>query len=188
MPTPAIPDALQTEHYRLDRIRPADADALLAHFGDPEVTRYLDIDPLTDVAEARAIVAWIEGITEAGAGGRWAIRARDGGAWVGTTGFNTVVRERASRGEIAYDLARAWWGRGVMAEVMPALLRTGFDTLDLNRLEAFVTPGNQRSSALLARHGFRHEGLLREYGRWRGRDWDQELWSRLRAEWRAAGG
>jgi ribosomal-protein-alanine N-acetyltransferase len=187
MPPPGVPEHLETEHYRLDRLQASDAEALLAHFADPEVTRYLDIDPLTDLAEARGIIDWTRRIAAAGNGGRWAIRARDDGAWAGTAGFNALVRERASRGEIAYDLGRAWWGRGVMREVMPALLRTGFVALDLNRLEAFVTPGNERSSALLARHGFRHEGLLRQYGRWRGRDWDQEIWGLLRAEWSPAG-
>jgi ribosomal-protein-alanine N-acetyltransferase len=182
MPPPALPTRLETERYRLDRLQASDAEALFAHFADAEVTRYLDIDPLTDVAQAHGIVEWVERITTAGTGGRWAIRPRDGGAWIGTAGFNAIVRERASRGEIAYDLARAWWGRGVMGEVLPALIRAGFDALDLNRLEAFVTPGNERSSRLLARHGFRHEGLLRQYGRWRGRDWDQEIWGLLRAE------
>lgn len=70
-----------------------------------------------------------------------------------------------------------------MSEVLLGVLRVGFDDLDLNRLEAFVTPGNERSGRLLARHGFRLEGVLRDYGRWRGRDWDQEIWSLLREKW-----
>ncbi len=172
---PLLPERLATEHFTMARLAATDAAALLVHFGDPEVTRYLDIDPLTDLADALGIIAWTGRIAAAGTGARWAIRTRDGAAWVGTAGFNAVVRERASRGEIAYDLGREWWGRGVMREVMPALLRAGFVDLDLNRLEAFVTPGNERSSRLLARHGFRHEGLLRQYGRWRARDWDQEI-------------
>lgn len=185
---PALPARLDTERYRLDLLQPADAAALLTHFADPDVTRYLDFDPLTDLAAARSIVDWTQGLTRNRAGGRWAIRSRDGGAWLGTAGFNAITRARASRGEIAYDLAREWWGRGVMREVLPALLRVGFVDLDLNRLEAFVTPGNEASRRLLTRHGFRQEGLLRAYGRWRGRDWDQELWSLLRADRAASPG
>jgi ribosomal-protein-alanine N-acetyltransferase len=185
MPPPRPPARLDTEHYRLDCLQPADAEPLFAHFADAEVTRYLDIDSLTEVAQAREIIRWAQGMAAAGTGLRWAIRPRDGNddALVGTAGFNAIVRERASRGEIAYDLARAWWGRGVMREVLPALVRVGFVDLDLNRLEAFVTPGNEPSRGLLTRHGFRQEGLLRQYGRWRGRDWDQEVWCLLRAEW-----
>lgn len=184
---PDLPARLETERYRLDRLQPADAETLFAHFADPEVTRYLDIDPLTDVAQARAIIEWARGIAASGIGGRWAIRDREHGTFVGTVGLNSIVRERASRGEIAYDLVRGWWGRGVMREVLTALVRVGFDDLDLNRLEAFVTPGNERSTRLLARHGSRREGLLRQHGRWRGCDWDQKIWSLLRAEWRGAG-
>lgn len=185
---PALPAHIDTERYRLDQLQRADAPALLTHFADPDVTRYLDFDPLADLAEARAIIDWAEGLARDRVGGRWAIRARDAGVWLGTAGFNAITRTRASRGEIAYDLAREWWGRGVMREVLPVLLGVGFVDLDLNRLEAFVTPGNEPSARLLTRHSFRQEGLLRAYGRWRGRDWDQELWSLLRADWTASHG
>ena len=71
-----------------------------------------------------------------------------------------------------------------MTRVMPRLLDVAFELLDLHRVQAMVTPGNARSSRLLARHGFRLEGVLRGYGRWRGADWDQELHALLRPEWR----
>ncbi|MPZ99884.1 MAG: GNAT family N-acetyltransferase [Dehalococcoidia bacterium] len=183
MSGPAFPEVIETDHYRLRRLQPSDAGALLEHFSHPEVTRYLDIDPLTDLAGAIEIVEWATRLFDDGAGIRWAILDGRGEELLGTCGFNTVVRERASRGEVAYDLKRAWWGRGVMREVMPALLSTGYDAAALNRLEAFVTPGNVRSTRLLERHGFRLEGRLREYARWRGRDWDQLLFVLIRSDW-----
>jgi ribosomal-protein-alanine N-acetyltransferase len=67
-----------------------------------------------------------------------------------------------------------------MGQILPAMLDFGFGPLDLHRVEALVTPGNERSCAVLARHGFEREGLLRGYGFWRERFWDQILFSRLR--------
>jgi ribosomal-protein-alanine N-acetyltransferase len=55
----------------------------------------------------------------------------------------------------------------------------GYERLGLRRLEAMVTAGNQRSCALLERHGFVREGLLRDHGYWTGRFWDQIVYGRL---------
>ena len=69
-----------------------------------------------------------------------------------------------------------------MTEVLPAMLGFGYGVLDLHRIEALVTVGNERSCRLLERHGFQREGLLRDHGFWRGRYWDQIAYARLRAE------
>ena len=89
------------------------------------------------------------------------------------------MREHGSRGEIAYDVVRARWRQGVMAEVLPAVLHYGFATLGLHRIEATVTPGNVASVRLLQRLGFRREGLLRGHGYWKGGFQDVELFARL---------
>lgn len=70
-----------------------------------------------------------------------------------------------------------------MTEVLTVVLRVGFADLGLRRIEALVTPGNRRSRRLLERLGFQHEGVLRDYGYWRGRYWDQHLYSLLRPKW-----
>jgi ribosomal-protein-alanine N-acetyltransferase len=168
---------IRTESFVLRPLRPSDAEALLALVGDPRVTEHMDIDPLTDPAEAGAIIAWVQEIAATGTGLRWAILPE--GDLIGACGLQNIVRERGSRGEVAFDLARAWWGRNVMGQVLPAVLRHGFKTVGLRRIEAFVNPGNERSERLLSRHGFALEGTLREYAFWRGRFWDQRIYARL---------
>jgi putative acetyltransferase len=102
-----------------------------------------------------------------------------GGPLIGTCGFNVLELDRGRRGEIAYDLARKDWGRGVMSEILPALLTYGYDKLGLRRIEASVTPGNMRSCRLLERNGFRCEARLRDHGYWKGRFWDQLIYGRV---------
>ncbi len=155
-----------------------DAPDLFTHLADPGVTAFMDIDPLERVEQAEAIVEWAEGLRRDGGGARFSIRTRAAGEFLGTCGFNSLVLERGCRGEIAYDLSRAWQGRGVMAEVMPALMELGLVRLGLQRLEAFVTPGNEPSCRLLERHGFACEGTLRDYGFWKDRFWDQLLYAK----------
>jgi ribosomal-protein-alanine N-acetyltransferase len=167
--------------WRLAPLTQADAPDVLKEFSDPAVTEFLDIDPLTDLAEAEAIVTWAENQRALGDGVRWAIRG-PAGAFAGTCGFNRINLERGRRGEVAYDLCAHWQGRGVMGEVLPAIMAIGWRRLNLHRLEALVTPGNDRSCALLERCGFVREGVLAGFGWWRGRYWDQIIYGVTRPE------
>ncbi|HEY5289125.1 MAG TPA: GNAT family protein [Caulobacteraceae bacterium] len=167
--------------FELEPLSSADSADLLAEFADPRVVEWMDIEPLRTTAEATLIIRWAEDRRALGAGVRWAIRERADGGFVGTCGFNNIVLERGRRGEIAYDLRRAWQRRGVMGHVLPKVIDFGWKQLALHRLEALVTPGNDRSCAVLERHGFRREGVLADYGFWKGRYWDQIVYGLTRA-------
>lgn len=169
---------LRTARFVLAPLGRDDTDAVLAHFGDPRVTEYLDIHPLAGRSDARDVIDWAEALRLSGSGLRWAIRD-DKGGFVGTCGFHLMTFERGRRAEIGYDLGRTWWGRGAMDEVMPAALAFGYGVLGLHRIEAMVTPGNVHSCDLLERHGFLREGILRDYGFWKERFWDQILFARM---------
>jgi ribosomal-protein-alanine N-acetyltransferase len=169
---------LATAGFRLTPLSPRDRDDLFAHLADPATVEHMDIFPLANLAAADGVIAWAMGLATAGDGVRWAIRDLSG-AFVGTAGFNALVRERGARGEVAYDVVTGRRRQGVMNEVLPAVLTHGFDRLGLRRIEALVTPGNIASAMLLERHGFRREGVLRDHGFWKGRFWDQWLYARI---------
>lgn len=169
---------LATARFALEPLQRSDRDDLFAHFSDPATVEFMDIDPLADISGADETIAWAARLLDAGKGVRWAIRD-EAGALAGTIGFNSLVREHGSRGEVGYDVVRSRWRTGVMAEVLPAVVGYAFDTLGLHRVEAMVTPGNAASAALLLGARFRLEGLLRDHGHWRGRFWDQQLFARL---------
>ena len=170
---------LSTARFDLAPLTPVDAEDLFTGFSDPEVVRFMDIEPHMHVLQTLMVVDWAERLRAAGQGVRWSIRRRDGAGFVGTCGFNSLTLERGCRGEIGYDVRRAAWGERVMNEVLPAVLRFGFQSLGLRRIEALVTPGNTWSCALLERHGFEREGVLREYGFWKDAFWDQIVYSKL---------
>jgi ribosomal-protein-alanine N-acetyltransferase len=172
---------LAAGRFDLRPLEASDAEDLLAEFADPRVVEWMDIEPLTDIEEANAIIGWARNQRALGAGLRWAIRDRAGGEFLGTCGFNRIIVERGRRGEIAYDLAFRWQGQGVMAAVLPAVVEFGWRRLDLHRLEALVTPGNRRSCVLLERHDFRREGVLAGYGYWKGGYVDQIVYGLTQA-------
>ena len=70
-----------------------------------------------------------------------------------------------------------------MQEVMNAVINHCFETLGLNRIEAFVTVGNNRSINTLERLGFKPEGVLREFEFTQGNYRNQVILALLRSEW-----
>jgi len=63
---------------------------------------------------------------------------------------------------IGYVLMRSEWNKGYATEVVKALVTFGFEMMNLNRIEAFVTPGNDASIRVLKKSGFLEEGIVRE--------------------------
>jgi RimJ/RimL family protein N-acetyltransferase len=167
---------LQAAGFTMRPLEVADADDLLAHLSDPAITEFMDVEALTCRDEALAIIAWAQSQRALGDGFRLAIRQQGDNAFAGTLGFNRLEFERACLGEVAYDLARSWQGRGVMSALLPALVDFGRGRLGLHRFEAFVTVGNEPSCRLLERCGFRREGVLVGRGCWKGAFWDQIIY------------
>ena len=155
-----ITDPPQVDGFELRALSEADAEGLLELFSDPEVCAFMDIEPLQTEFEALDIIDWAEAQAAQGLGVRWGVRQAGEGRLIGTVGFNRIERGRGRWGEIAYDLARDQWGRGIMSTLLPAV-------------------GNERSCALLRRMGFQQEGVLARRGYWKGQAWDQLVFARL---------
>jgi ribosomal-protein-alanine N-acetyltransferase len=85
---------------------------------------------------------------------------------------------------LGYGLGSEYTGHGFMTEAVRLLVRYGFTTLRLHRIEANVQPGNIPSIAVLKRAGFSQEGYSPRYlkigGRWR----DHERWAIIKENWK----
>jgi ribosomal-protein-serine acetyltransferase len=117
---------------------------------------------------------------EAGRGPTFSI-LRDG-AIVGIVGFLRPVDPVNRVGEIGYWLVEGQQGRGIMTSCCSFVVRYGFLTLDLNRIEIAAAVGNLRSRAIPERLGFKLEGVLRARENVRGEFLDHALYSQLRSE------
>ena len=71
-----------------------------------------------------------------------------------------------------------------MTAAVSALVRYGFYTLKLNRVEIRAGIRNRRSRAIPERLGFRHEGTLRQAERLADRHVDHAVYGMLAGEWR----
>jgi ribosomal-protein-alanine N-acetyltransferase len=56
------------------------------------------------------------------------------------------------------DLWLDYWVQSLMPKELQALIRFGFEEMDLNRIEPTTQTGNKRSQRVLAKLGFQIEG------------------------------
>ena len=115
-------------------------------------------------------------------------RAQSFGLWwkdqlVGVAGFVWIDPANHSAG-IGYWLAQEAEGQGLMTAAVTALLRHGFRSLKLNRIEIRAGVRNRRSRSIPERLGFRHEGTLRHSERLADRFVDHAVYGMLVEEWR----
>ncbi|MDD2869178.1 GNAT family N-acetyltransferase [Neomegalonema sp.] len=85
--------------------------------------------------------------------------------------FSNVARGAFLACHLGYSIDGAHQGRGLMSEILSALIPHVFQDCGLHRIMAAHLPENERSARLLARLGFEREGHARAYlkiaGRWR---------------------
>ena len=180
LPTPT----LQTARLRLRPFTDADEDGLFALHSNAHVLHYWDSPPWTDRARGGRFIEKCRQLSEEGSGARVAMeRASDGAflGWCGLTKWNPDYRSAS----LGYCLDDAAWGHGYATEAARALLQWGFDTLDLNRVQAETDTRNAASARVLEKLGFVLEGTLREDCFVNGDVSDSWVFGLLRREWQA---
>ncbi len=172
---------IETARLLLREIAVEDAAALHRYWSDDNVTEFMVLDKFENIATSRQMIVLLAGLFADGKGVRWAVVRQEDGTVIGTCGFHNL-RPEHFRAEMGYELGQEYWGQGLMGEALAAILRYGWESMGLNRVEAFVNAGNLRSVRILERLGFQLDGTLREYEYARGRFVDQHCYSLLRGQ------
>jgi RimJ/RimL family protein N-acetyltransferase len=97
--------------------------------------------------------------------GLLAVERRDDAAFVGMCGLHHQ-ESYPDDVEVAWRLARAYWGQGYATEAAMAWLQHAFEALRLPRVISIADPQNERSLAVMRRLGmvFDHEGKVEDHG------------------------
>jgi len=175
---------LASARLDLRPLGPADTDAVFAMRADPVVQRYGSHPPWTQRQQAVDYIERNLRVMAAGTDAQFAIVRRTDAAVVGTcTLYQLDAQCRLA--QVGYALRRSDWGQGYAVEAVTTLLDWGFETLDLNRVEADIDPRNLPSLRTLERLAFTREGHLRE--RWivGGEISDSLIYGLLAREWKA---
>ena len=122
-----------------------------------ELTSYPVVSvPMVEAMIERSLSRWT-----AGEPSRWGVALQHDDQLIGTCGFNDYSQVHRWA-ELAYDLAQAHWGKGLMRQAVAAVLEWAFRQDQVDRVHAFVRVDNSRSEALAGAKWVSARGLPEE--------------------------
>ncbi|MFF2176744.1 GNAT family N-acetyltransferase [Lysinibacillus sp. NPDC058147] len=152
---------IYTKRLYLRIMKMADAHSLFNIWSDPEVTKFMNITNFTHEEQAKEMIELFDVLTAERKAIRFTIIEKESNEIIGSCGFNSFDEVNASA-EIGYDLAKAYWGKGYAPESISALIDYAFTTLNINRIEAKIEPGNINSIKVVEKLNFTFEGTFQE--------------------------
>jgi [ribosomal protein S5]-alanine N-acetyltransferase len=173
---------LETGRLRLRKLALADAADVFAYAADPEVARFVTWGAHDSIQDSIAFLNMVKQKYGNGQIAEWGIAEKSTGRIIGTCGF-TWVRPEHGKGEIGYALAQTHWRKGLMTEAVDAVIQYGFDTLNLNRIEARCKVDNKGSERVMQKCGMKCEGTFRQTMVVKGEYIDLKMYAILRDEW-----
>ncbi len=150
---------LETERLILRELQSGDAEAIFRFLSNEEIVRYYD-QPMMNLQQARSLIQRQHMRFENGEAIRWGITVKGHKKVVGTCGFFRDITNFYAG--ISYILDRPYWNKGIMTEALQVMMPFGFNSYQLNRVEAHIARPNQASQRVLEKLGFQEEGILRQ--------------------------
>ncbi|SNY65888.1 GNAT family N-acetyltransferase [Paractinoplanes atraurantiacus] len=175
---------LTTERLLLRPLSPGDEADVLAYRGRPDVSRYLESEPMAPEEVKPFIAERMNATRIEKQGDRILLGVEVDGHVIGD------VRLRAGRledqqGELGWVFHPGHQGKGYATEAARALVRLGFGELGLHRIWAQLDPRNEASARVCRRLGMRQEAHLVEESRFKGEWGDLAIYALLDREWQA---
>lgn len=154
------PDTIRTERFILRKARMDDAPVIFdAYAQDPEVTRYLVWKPHKSIYETEQFLSACEQLWRTGKDFAYAITLEEDGSLIGMFGLHPMHLKL----EVGYALARPFWGKGYMTEILRTVIDWAFAQPDIYRVQAICDVENIASARVMEKAGMTREGLLRRY-------------------------
>jgi ribosomal-protein-alanine N-acetyltransferase len=151
---------LDTKRLILRHLERGDLDGLFALYRDPEVRRYFPEGTLT-YEETREELEWfLNGHPKHPELGLWATIHKESNQFIGRCGLLPCTIDGCLEVEVAFLLAKKYWGQGLGTEAAQAVLDYGLTRLHLPRLICLIDRDNIASIRVATKIGmtFEREG------------------------------
>jgi ribosomal-protein-alanine N-acetyltransferase len=146
---------LKTERLTLRQLVINDDNDIFTLRSDAEINKYLDRPISTTIDDARNFINKIIENNFL----YWAITLNDKNIFVGTICLFSFSAEN-DKCEIGYELLTNFQGQGIMKEAAEKVIDYAFNTIKVQKIEAFFHRDNQRSVNLLEKLMFRNSNEL----------------------------
>jgi len=172
---------LRGERVRLRAVEEGDLPLLVRWMNDPEVRYWLHHSDRPDATVETVRRRF--GLADDGFPNLvWMIET-DEGRLVGHVGL-LAVDPHHLRAELAISIGeKECWSRGYGTDAITAVLRHGFEALDLRRIDLHTDADNARGIRCYEKCGFVREGVMRERRLRYGKSLDMVVMGALREEW-----
>lgn len=148
-----------TPRLQLREFTLQDAPLLLALLTDPDFIRNVSDRGVHTLAEAADYLARGPILSYVQYGfGLWCVERRTDGLPIGMCGL--IRRAGLLDVDVGYALLPAWRGQGHASEAASACVRYGLDSLQLERVVAYVNADNHASRRVLERAGLHQAGQV----------------------------
>ena len=174
---------LKTERLILRKMLVSDAPDMFDYARRADTSRYLVWSPHESISHTKAYLKFVNERYRAGDFYDWAVTLRDSGKMIGTCGF-TRIDTTHHVGEIGYVINPDYHRQGLAAEAASAVIKFGFEELDLSRIEARFLRENEASLKVTKKLGMTLEGYLRDNIRVKGKTCTVGISSILKSEYK----
>lgn len=176
-------ESIRTERLIVRDIQQKDLESVHVYSSDPEVVRFMPWGPNT-MEDTKAFISHSIATQQEQPRRNYnlAVILTSQNILIGSCGIyesNPDWRE----GFIAYVFNHDYWGKGYATETAKALLKFGFEKLNLHRIYAYCNPANTASAHVLEKIGMQLEGHFREHRWFKGKWVDTLQYAILDHEW-----
>lgn len=155
---------IETERLILRPFREDDAEPMFRNWAsDSEVTKFLTWPAHENVAVSGQIVkSWVNN-DDASQNYQWALELRKIHEPIGSISA-VQTDDRTESATIGYCIGRNWWGQGLTAEALQAVIAFFFSEVNMNCVNACHDPRNPNSGKVMKKCGMVYEGTRRAVG------------------------
>ncbi|WP_156942453.1 GNAT family N-acetyltransferase [Alkalihalobacterium bogoriense] len=171
----------ETARLAMRSIKMTDKEVIYQLYTDPKVIRFDNTNGIKSMEEVESFISQLAHPYVQYHTVRFAIIEKETNQMIGTCGFRNWDRT-SSHAEIGGNIISSCWGKGFATEIVPALVRYGFYTFNLNKLHAYTVTKNKAVVKLLEKNHFKKEGILRQYYRINEKYENVYLYGKLKQE------
>ena len=142
---------LETKRLLIRDLTYQDLDALYNYAKRPMIGPMAGWKPHQDKAESKLVLEWMIKSNEV-----YAITPKETNQLIGTIGLHIRKKEheRLHIREIGYALSNDYWGVGIMPEAVHAIIKYGFETMQLKKILVGHMTSNLQSKRVIEKCGF----------------------------------
>lgn len=179
-----FPEKIESKKIRLRKLKLEDISVIYDIYSNEDSSKLDDWIPYTKIEEAEALINKSNKDFINKSELRYGIEDVTRNILVGSCGI-FGFDEWNKKCMLYYQIHHNERNKGYASEAVKLLVRYAFYDLKSNRIEAYITPGNDSSIRVLEKNGFINEGLLRQMEFYKGQFWDGIVMAILKRDYEA---